>query len=86
MTNDDAGARPGAAQSPAPARDPIVVAAQQMVIEMFNLASAQLPDLLKLQDPAAGQVAKFSDEMINQLKGQVERALGLPAADKDKAP
>lgn len=82
MTNDDAGARPGAA--PAPARDPIVLAAQQMVIEMFNLASAQLPDLLKLQDPAAGQVAKFSEEMINQLKGQVERALGLPAADKDK--
>jgi hypothetical protein len=84
MTNDDAGAEPGASQSPAPARDPIVVAAQQMVIEMFNLASAQLPDLLKLQDPAAGQVAKFSEEMINQLKGQVERALGLPAADKDK--
>jgi len=82
MTNDDAGARPGAA--PAPARDPIVLAAQQMVIEMFNLASAQLPDLLKLQDPAAGQVAKFSEEMINQLKGQVERALGVPAADKDK--
>ncbi|MED5538142.1 MAG: hypothetical protein VX661_09920 [Pseudomonadota bacterium] len=84
MTNDDAGARPGAPQSLAPARDAIVVAAQQMVIEMFNLASAQLPDLLKLQDPAAGQVAKFSDEMINQLKGQVERALGLPAAGKDK--
>lgn len=82
MTNDDAGVEPGA--PPAPARDPIVLAAQQMVIEMFNLASAQLPDLLKLQDPAAGQVAKFSEEMINQLKGQVERALGVPAADKDK--
>ncbi len=51
---------------------------------MFNLACDLLQDLLKLQDQAAGQVAKFSEEMINQLKGQVERALGLPAAGKDK--
>jgi hypothetical protein len=64
-------------------KDPMVLAAQTMVREIFNIAAVQMPELLKLQNPspANAEIEKFTSTMIAQLQAQVTRALGVDPED-----
>lgn len=63
----------------------MVLAAQTMVREIFNIAAAQMPELLKLQNPspANAEIEKFTATMITQLQAQVTRALGVDPEDDE---
>jgi hypothetical protein len=78
---------------PGPGKDPVVLAAQRMVVEMFSLAAKQMPDLMKAQvlgqapnqAAASAEVQKFTEDMLSQLQAQVTRALGVePETKGDK--
>ena len=62
-------------------KDPVVLAAQRMVVEIFAMATAQFPELLKTQTPAGAEVQNFTDAMLVQLQAQVTRALGVGPDD-----
>ncbi|NBB65598.1 hypothetical protein GVN18_40760 [Pseudomonas sp. ODNR1LW] len=70
------------ASPPAVPKDPIVLAAQRMVVEVFGLAAAQMPELLKAQStsPAGPEIQAFTEAMLTQLQAQVTRALGVAPA------
>jgi hypothetical protein len=79
--------------APGSVKDPVVLAAQRMVVEMFSMAAKQMPDLMKAQvlgqapnqAAASAEVQKFTEDMLAQLQAQVTRALGVePEAKGDK--
>jgi hypothetical protein len=83
-------AEPG---TPGSVKDPVVLAAQRMVVEMFSMAAKQMPDLMKAQvlgqapnqAAASAEVQKFTEDMLSQLQAQVTRALGVePGAKGDE--
>lgn len=82
MAHDET-AEAGRISPPAEAKDPIVQAAQRMVVEVFNLAAAQMPELLKAQStsPAGAEIQVFTEAMLSQLQAQVTRALGVAPSD-----
>ena len=83
MIEDQAPADTEAAGPSGAVKDPMVLAAQNMVREIFNIAAAQMPELLKLQhpSPANAEIQKFTETMITQLQAQVTRALGVESGD-----
>jgi len=86
-------AAPAEPGTPEPVKDPVVLAAQRMVVEMFSMAAKQMPDLMKAQvqgqapnqAAASAEVQKFTEGMLSQLQAQVTRALGVaPETKGDK--
>lgn len=70
------------AGAPGSVKDPVVLAAQRMIVEVFTLAAAQMPDLLKAQAPGGAEMQKFTEAMLTQLQAQVTRALGVEPEDE----
>lgn len=69
---------PDATGAPVLPTDPIVVAAQKMVVAMFDAAAAQMPALIKAHAPPANPIPQFTDDMIDQLKARLRSAFRLP--------
>jgi hypothetical protein len=82
---EDPPADEAAPAAPGSVKDPVVLAAQRMVVEMFSMAAQQMPELMKAQVLAQGpnqaaasaEVQKFTEDMLAQLQAQVTRALGV---------
>jgi len=68
-------------EQPEAAKDPVVLAAQRMIVDIFALATAQVPELLNAQTPGGVEIQKFTDAMLAQLQAQVTRALGVGPDD-----
>jgi hypothetical protein len=89
MSRKKGGAATGGASSgggappeqPQATKDPIVLAAQRMIVDIFAVATAQVPELLNAQTPGGVEIQKFTDAMLAQLQAQVTRALGIGPDD-----
>ncbi|WP_395943771.1 hypothetical protein [Brevundimonas sp.] len=82
MTEDVSWGPGGAPPDPTPpAKDPIVLAAQKMVVQVFETMAAQLPELLKAQASPGTQIPEFTEAMFAQLTVQLNRALGTSPTD-----
>jgi hypothetical protein len=81
MGHDEAGIDEEA--PPAALADPMVMAARRLVIDVFQLAAAQMPELLKAQSAssAGAEIQVFTEAMLSQLQAQVTRALGVAPSD-----
>lgn len=54
---------------------PVVLAARQFIVQMFEMALADLPNVLKT--PQSGHAPQFTEETLAQFKAHVVRAVGL---------
>ncbi|MBW8813062.1 MAG: hypothetical protein JF588_06515 [Caulobacterales bacterium] len=62
--------------------NPVVAAAQQAVVALFDTLADEWPKTLK--PPAEGPMPHFTDEMVKLMRDQLRRALGLEPVTPQK--
>lgn len=68
------------------AKDPIVAAAQTLVLGIYRAAMIQAEAAINTSTPASSETAAFTKTMLEQLVGRLEAVFDLPTRDGDGKP
>jgi hypothetical protein len=72
----EGGAQAGGGPQPQAAQSPIVQAASQAVIGLFDQLGSQWAQLIPVQPPPGDPLGPFTDKILKGLAAQLRQALG----------